>query len=216
MKNIKKKTNGFWAFITSKMCWVNVGVFVGVVLIVFLALKIYLNSYTHHGDELEMPGLVGLTMDQAVPILEERGLRFEVIDSVYNELQNRGEIIAQSPIAGSKVKGGRKVYLTKSTVNAPMVSMPQIAGMSGRRAKAELTSVGFENIVDEYVFGKYDNLALCTLNDGGDTIVSGTRLPITSKIKLVISKNDTTLFDSEQFPEEKIFQEEVVEEEHFF
>jgi hypothetical protein len=76
---------------------------------------------------------------------------------------------------------------------------------------------GFENFtVDEYVFGKYDNLALCTLNDGGDTIVSGTRLPITSKIKLVISKNDTTLFDSEQLPEEKIFQEEVVEEEHFF
>ena len=51
-------------------------------------------------------------------------------------------IYSQNPIAGSKVKKGRRILITINAINPQMVEMPSLVGFSLRQAYTELTSKG--------------------------------------------------------------------------
>jgi beta-lactam-binding protein with PASTA domain len=103
-------------------------------LISFLSILIafgtlwYLNIYTNHDSILiEVADLSGLAADDALNLLAEADLEGEVTDTVYKDGVEKLSVINQNPIAGMKVKPGRKVYLVININTIPMVKVPDLA-----------------------------------------------------------------------------------------
>ncbi|NGM62998.1 PASTA domain-containing protein [Sphingobacterium sp. SGG-5] len=93
--------------------------------VLFLLIYFGLRMYTKHGDSQEVPVLKGLTIGQAVQVLDKAGLEYEV-DSVYQLDAKPGLVIEQDPEAKAPVKSGRTIYLTIITQVAPEIAFPDI------------------------------------------------------------------------------------------
>ena len=79
------------------------------IIFAFLTLK-WLKSYTNHGAFVEVPNLVGLSLNDAEITLDNFDLRTQVQDSSnYNPKYPSGAVIEQEPLAGEKVKENRKI-----------------------------------------------------------------------------------------------------------
>jgi len=88
----------------------------------------YLNIYTNHDSLLiEVADLSGLDADDALDLLSESDLVGEVTDTVYKDGVEKLAVINQNPVAGTKVKPGRKVYLVININSVPMVKVPDLA-----------------------------------------------------------------------------------------
>lgn len=111
---------------------------VGLILLV----NILLGLITQHGKEISVPDFTNMSVSEARETAARKGMRVEVIDSVYVRRMQRGAVFTQTPAAGSKVKRGRRVLLTINTVVPKQVTMPHLVGYSMRQAKAELASRG--------------------------------------------------------------------------
>ena len=79
-------------------------------LLAWLIGVVFLNYWTRHGDEVEMPQVENLNVDAATRIL--RDADFEVsLDSVYSNEVAPGTVIRQIPRENSMVKRGGTAYL---------------------------------------------------------------------------------------------------------
>ena len=111
-------------------------------LVVFIVLlvgsMIFLNVVTKHNQELIVPELSNMSVADAESIAVAEGMRIEVVDSVFVKRMKKGAVYRQNPVAGSKVKSGRRIALTINAMNAKKVSMPNLIGYSMRQAMAEL------------------------------------------------------------------------------
>ncbi len=111
------------------------------IVIMWVSLKL-LDIYTHHGRTITVPDLQGLFEADAREIIKDRQLRYVVNDSVFNDNEVRGSIFTQDPPAGTEVKKGRTIYLTKIAIMPEMVEMPDLNDLSLRQAIAILTAYG--------------------------------------------------------------------------
>ncbi|NGF54913.1 PASTA domain-containing protein [Parapedobacter sp. SGR-10] len=97
-------------------------IFIGVL---FLLIYFGLRIYTKHGDAQEVPVLKGLTVQEAMRVLDKAGLEYD-IDSVYQVDAQPGLVIEQDPEPKALVKSGRTIYLTIITQVAPEIAFPEI------------------------------------------------------------------------------------------
>jgi beta-lactam-binding protein with PASTA domain len=155
---------------------------------------IFLRIYTKHGQRITVPDLSGLTEEEVSIITKSKELRFEIVDSIFNDDLPRGTVAKQNPNPGSKVKENRRLYLTMNAVNPEKVTMPAVTGVSLRQARAILETYGL-------ILGKISykpdiavNVVLeqhyqDTIADPGMIVIKG------SEIDLVLGKglsNETT------------------------
>lgn len=99
-----------------------------IIVIVFWWLK----SYTNHGEKIETPNFIGVTVNEAEKLAKESNLVL-VIDSVFMPEIKKGTIFLQNPIAytdstKSWVKSGRKIYLTSVRTSIQMIPLPEVDG----------------------------------------------------------------------------------------
>ena len=113
-----------------------------VVIVLVVGAIILLEIATKHGQELIVPDLSNMTIEEASQMAQSRQMVVDVTDSVYVKRMKRGAVYRQNPSPGSKVKSGRRIALTINAVNAKQLSMPNLVGLSMRQAKAELLSRG--------------------------------------------------------------------------
>lgn len=132
----------FLKFLISKIFVKNLLLAISISLIILLGILIWLKIYTHHGQAISVPDLSGLTVEEVSDLTTARDLRFEIIDSIYSSDMPRGTVVKQNPVANSKVKKNRKIFLTMNAVNPEMVSMPQLVGISIRQARLALENAG--------------------------------------------------------------------------
>lgn len=94
-------------------------------LIFFLGLMGYLRNYTDHGKSISVPDVRKMTLDQAEDVLEEKSLRFTILDSssYFPELPPQA-VINHSPKPDQKVKKNRKIYLEVNRSTPPLVTFP--------------------------------------------------------------------------------------------
>src|SRR5690606_24434679 len=97
-------------------------VFIGML---FLLIYFGLRIYTKHGDAQEVPVLKGLSVQEAMKVLDKAGLEYD-IDSVYQVDAQPGLVIEQDPEPKAPVKSGRTIYLTIITQVAPEIAFPEI------------------------------------------------------------------------------------------
>lgn len=173
-------------FLTSKVFFKQVALaIVAVVVLCFIMLK-WLNITTNHGEFVVVPDLKGKSIETVKIELKDNDLAMEIQDSAnYNPNYPKYSVIEQNPVAGSQVKENRKVYLILNPSGYRKVEVPNILKRTLRQAKPQLEALEFkvgnityiDNIGKDVVLGmKYK----------GETLKSGTLLPLTSTIDLVL------------------------------
>lgn len=177
--------SGFFKKIFSKILIANcLGMVLATGLLVGGTL-FFLSAYTHHGKSIEVPSLRGKSVDQALQILDEMGLAGEVTDTGYVEAYPGNVVLEQSLRAGQHVKAGRIVGLTINASEARAIALPDLADNSSRReAEAKLKAMGFRNVRVELTEGDQD--WVYGLKVDGVSVSSGTRVPVTSAVTLVV------------------------------
>ncbi|MCR4706251.1 MAG: Stk1 family PASTA domain-containing Ser/Thr kinase [Lachnospiraceae bacterium] len=93
-------------------------------------------------DGVELPDVEGKTLAEATSILEKEGFKVQVSE-VPSETVEKGSVVAQSPIGGSKAPRGTTVTLEVSIGPDPSrISMPLLVGMSEMDATVMITEKG--------------------------------------------------------------------------
>ena len=159
-----------------------------VVVLLIVGAIIFLNVVTKHNQELIVPDLSNLTVEEARAVAEQEQMRIDVTDSVFVRRMKRGAVYRQNPVPGSKVKSGRRIALTINAVNAKEITMPNLVGYSTRQAKVELLSRGLVLGKLIYVQDMATNNVLRQLH-GNREIEPGVMVESGTVIDLVVGLN---------------------------
>ena len=154
-------------------------------LLLGTAAYIFIDYYTHHGEEITVPNVCGLDENVAMNKLKALGLHMEVTDTgfIYNAAPF--SVLEQSIKEGVKVKPGRTIYLTINANGPRLIALPDVADNCSRReAEDKLRILGFKLGATEYVMGDPEWVYGIKVN--GKNVPAGTRISITQPITLVV------------------------------
>ena len=165
-----------------------------ILVILFIALDVWLRSYTRHDDLTLLPSVKYLSVEEAADIFKRHNLKYEIIDSVFNDRATPGMIVEQVPAADTKVKEERPIYLTINAYSPKSAKIPAIINTSIRQAEAQLKSVGFKNINIRLEPSPYKGLVLDVKHDG-KSISENEKLPTSSRITLVVGEGEQVAAD---------------------
>lgn len=166
----------------------NILMILGILVIGYFAVSIFLKSITRNSNVYILPDFSGMTIDQAQELAEKGHFRLEVSDSVYIRGMQRGVICRQNPHAGSKVKKNRRILLSINSVVPRQVTVPNVVNYSLRQAKTELIASGLQLGRITYIEDIATNNVLFQQYKGKD-IEPGTLVESDSKIDLVLGLN---------------------------
>lgn len=189
MQEQKSDKKGFFQFILSRQFFIQLGIAtIAIVLLFFLLIK-FLDSYTRHGKELNVPNFKGMTLMDIDSAGYFSQFDFFVIDSLYAEGAKKGSVIIQDPIPGSKVKQGRNIYFTIIASTSEKVIMPELKDLTLRQAinVLEASKLKTGKLIYQPSF---DKNAVLEQMFQGDTVFPGDTLVIGSLIDLIIGSGE--------------------------
>jgi eukaryotic-like serine/threonine-protein kinase len=96
-----------------------------------------------HGQEIQVPAIVGMTPSEAQHQLAVLGLAIDVERQYYSPQIPEGRIMTQLPMPGAKVRRGWQVRVAQS-MGPQRVSIPDVTGESERAAELNLRRRGLE------------------------------------------------------------------------
>ena len=164
------------------------------ILLFVLWLK-YLDIYTNHNSYISVPNFKNIHISNLDSIFDIYGLRYVIIDSVFDENQARGLVVNQDPLPNSNVKENRRIYLTINSINTRKIYFPDVFDLTLRQAVRELEEKGFGIGNLEYKADIATNKVLaCKLN--GIPLEIGQELYYGAVIDLIVAQgiSDETVF----------------------
>lgn len=174
---------------TLRLLLINLAAMAAVAVVAVLITFRWIDSYTEHGVAVVVPDITGMQNEEAVEVLAKHHLVGVPSDYVYVKGVPEGEITAQRPAAQAKVKRGRKVYLTMSSGNHPMIAVPDIADNSSlRQAESRLRAAGFKLAPNDTIKGDLDWVYGVRYN--GRELKNGELIPEGAELTLVIGGGD--------------------------
>ncbi len=176
-------------FLKSRKFFIHLGLAVVVTTILLTTSFFSINFYTHHGEATSVPDLSGLTFEQAQRIASNKDFLVEVSDSVHFQDKEIGTVVSQEPIANSKVKIERTIYLIINGLEAEKVAMPDLTGISVRQATSDAELFGLKIGKLNYV----PDISTTVLEQKykGKPIKPNTMLVKGSLIDLVVGKGES-------------------------
>lgn len=172
-------------FLKSKFFWMHVGVAILSVIVIVLIVLFSLKFFTKHGEQVAVPDVTGLYLEEADVLLKKQDLSYQVIDSVYVRDKLQGEILEQIPRAESNVKTGRIIYLTINSKSDKMIILPQVQNVSYRQARATLEAIGFVVSNIEYKPSEFPDLVM-GIRVGQTPVRAGDRLRAGASVVLIV------------------------------
>ncbi|EMS32324.1 Putative serine/threonine-protein kinase Sps1 [Mariniradius saccharolyticus AK6] len=161
-------------------------VFVAFTVLGFLFLKVYLPFYTNHGQTVSVPNLEGFSVGELEDYLKARDLTYEVaLDSGFSTEMRPHTVMKQIPKPESKVKKGRKIYVTLNAQNAPLLRMPNLVNSPLKNAQEILSNMGLLRGEIIYVPDIAPNVVL-EQKYRGRSIPEGFEVPKGAQIDLVV------------------------------
>lgn len=133
------------------------------------------------GKEItEVPDLTGKTTAEASTLLKKSGLELEsVVREEASDTVKEGQIMEQTPSAGTQVAKGSKVTITVST-GAGNERVPVLTGMKWSQAEGNLTALGFKPIVETVDGSQPEGTVIFVEGEG-------TEMPAKSQIRVQVS-----------------------------
>lgn len=165
--------------------WMHILAAFGISVLIFFVFFLTLNLLTRHGKYLRVPDVKGKNLVEAVKFLEDNGFEVLVQDSVYYDTIPALTILKQFPDPDATVKVNRTIYLTVNRLTAPVISMPNLLGMSFRNAEQELRARGLKLGDTSYV----PDIAKNAVKDqkiDGVSIRPGSDVPMGTVVSLVL------------------------------
>jgi beta-lactam-binding protein with PASTA domain len=157
----------------------------------------WITYITHHSDEIVVPNLSKLTEDQVDDKLSDLGLDYEILDTLdYKPDFPKLAVVQQEPIAGARVKEGRKIYVKINAPTYKLVQVPQLVDKTYRQAVPTLKSIGLREGEISYAphIGK-DMVLEMRMN--GKIVKPGTKVLKATKIDLVLGDGKVVFDESE-------------------
>ena len=179
----------FWKETFGGFVLKNVLIAIGVIVALSWITLFCVDFYTHHGEAEVVPDLRGSTVEEAQVILASKGLRVQVIDSVYVRGKKLGTIIEQNPSPNSNIKTNRPIYVKINSRFVRQVTLPELSDVSYRQADAMLQSIGLSVGSVEYAPSEYKDLVIQVKFHGG-AVLPGTRIPEGSAVVLVVGSGE--------------------------
>ena len=156
------------------------------ILLAFIVLE-WLEFSTNQDQEISVPDLQSLALDEVDERLAELDLRREILDSAnYNPDYPPYTVIDQVPRAGKKVKENRKIYLTLNPSGFRKLEIPEnLIRRTRRQVEPTLRSLGFEIGTITYKPDVGKDVVL-EMRHKGELVEPGMKLMKTSTIDLVL------------------------------
>ena len=177
-------------FLKSKSFFVNLGLVIVSFFVLLLLVFFLLKGYTRHGKEYLVPDISGRLIQEAEQMKEMSPFDIVIIDSIYQEETPSGTILSQEPVANSKAKRGRKIYLTIASFSGDEVEMPSCVDMSLKLAVQTITDIGLRIGNINFVQGNIPNIVVAQ-QKGGKAIRKSTKVKRGDIIDLVVEMTDT-------------------------
>lgn len=176
----------FLKFLGTKAFLKQLGLALVASILLSLIILWWLRISTNHGQQIEVPDLAKMNLEQAEEALDDLDLRFEILDTTnYNPEFPYKTVIEQIPSAGKYVKENRKIYISLNRSGYPMIAVPAVVGKTRRQAEPTLLAVGFR--IGDVTYRKYiakDEVLEIRFN--GKKLETGDKVQKTSVIDLVL------------------------------
>ncbi|CDZ74760.1 putative serine/threonine protein kinase [Peptoniphilus sp. ING2-D1G] len=108
-------------------------------------------------DVIEVPNLVGKTLEEAQALVAEAGLTINNIELEYSDEYEENLVIKQEPASGSEVVNDKNltVYVSKGKEDLSQ-NIPNLRGVNQEEAKATLEKLGFVVKIEEIKYTGLD------------------------------------------------------------
>ncbi len=160
-----------------------------IMLLGILYFYAYLPNTTNHNQTITVPNVEGLSISELDRFLVNRTLRYEINDSSYSAEYPPLTVLKQFPRAGSKVKEGRKIFISINRANPPTVPIPNLIDGSVVNADAVLRSNELKRGKIELVAGPFNIVK--EMKYKGAPLQAGDRVPKGAIIDLVVMDGGT-------------------------
>lgn len=184
----------------------NISLIIGTSIVLIVLVLSLLRVYTRHGQNIVVPDLQGLQVDEAGSLLRSKGLKAEVVDSIYKIGAIPGAVLEQVPKASNKVKKGRAIFLSIYSQSPQQIAVPELVDFSERQAIALLNSLGFSQIETVETISEYSGLVI-SVEYKGRRLVAEEKIPAGSPIRLIVGSN--TIHDSLSISNEYIVSPDI-------
>ncbi len=198
MRTRTVKMKNFIQFIKSKSFWKNILYIILVGLLLLFLVNLWLKQYTHHGQKLELPSFIDLSISEAQQLATENKFELIVVDSVHIVGKHGSLVLNQNPETGFYAKEGRKVYVTVTKHNPELVSiksLPVLYGKNYDRKKRELLighKINSKVVGSMYDIGPEGHIMMVIYDN--DTIITRKKrvqnldIPKGGSLKFILSK----------------------------
>ncbi len=173
-----------------------------VVSLVFLFLW-WIAFSTNHGQEITVPNLNKLSIEDAEDRLDDVDLNYVLLDTMdYDASFPKFSVVKQDPLAGAKVKSGRKIYIKINAGGFSMVRIPNLIEKTLRQAEPNLRAIGLQIGLIKYVPYIGKDMVLRLSQEGKD-LKPGDKVLKSSKIDIEVGDG------KEGFIEDEVPMEEI-------
>lgn len=154
--------------------------------LLFIFSYLFLPVFTHQGQSITVPNLIGSSLTEVEVVLDQQRLRSEITDeTAYIPEYAPMTVLQQHPKPGTQVKRWRKIYLTINSPTPPEVPMPNLVDGSLRNAQTRLQNQGLLLGTIRYVSDIAEDAVLEQYHEKVK-IAPGTLLGKGSKIDLLV------------------------------
>lgn len=186
------KAKDIIAFIKKHYVLSNFAAMALVLLLVLTSVIYGLDSYTRHGEEIEIPDLRNKPVDIVEKELEQLDLNVCVNDTGYVKQLAAGCILDQVPEAGTMAKAGHTIYVVINSSSSPNITIPDIIDNSSlREAEAKLRALGFRLDPAKIIAGEKD--WVYGLEYNGRELMAGEKVPAGRVLRVVVGDGSTNL-----------------------
>jgi beta-lactam-binding protein with PASTA domain len=184
-------------FLTSSTFFKNLFFAIVIVILFLVAFVKFLDFSTNHGEEIKVPNLSKMKLEIAEEKLDEEGLEVFLLDTVeFRPEFPPYSIVEQDPIAGSKVKDGRKIYVKLNAGGYAMVTFPDLKNKTFRQATNALRALGLVEGKLKYVPDLAKDIVL-EVSYNGRPVKAGDKLKKNSKIDFVLGDGKDMFTDED-------------------
>jgi beta-lactam-binding protein with PASTA domain len=152
---------------------------IGVLIANFLVMPLLVGR----GEEVTVPNICDMSLDEAIEELKIVGLEGVVVERRYDNIIEEGSVIVQEPLPNARVKKGRIINLTVS-LGFEIIRVPDLVGMNHEQGVSILKRLGLAVAKTDSAFS--DSLELgriiSTIPDAGTEVKKG------EQINMILSK----------------------------
>lgn len=151
------------------------GLFLLGLLAYVLVNSVIMPSYTRQEAAIRVPNVEGQPFEKAKEQLQKNEFQVRREVGRYNPRVDPSTVVDQNPPPKSDVKPGRRVYLTVNASDVPMVSIPDLNGISVREAKNRVSSLGLtvDTVMADTIPAPYRNTVTRQRPQPGDSLQRG-------------------------------------------